>query len=123
MDSRRELIDLAIFDEDGDVILWQSELSPDPKGMVSLANGRAEDGAPQTFVYTPDELRFGEDRFTLGYSDGDSPYVDINFSMFIQNDKDLPSVGYTKFDGEPAYFEIHGFLSSIPDDINQPLIF
>ena len=108
LDSRRELIDLAIFDEDGDVILWQSELSPDPKGMVSLANGRAEDGAPQTFVYTPDELRFGEDRFTLGYSDGDSPYVDINFSMFIQNDKDLPSVGYTKFDGEPAYFEIHG---------------
>ena len=108
LDTRRNLIDLTITDEDNDPILWEFVSSPDPKGQISLSNGRQEDGSPETFVYTPDELRFGQDFFTLRFSDGDSPYTDINFTMLIQNDKDLPSLGYVKFDGEPAYFEIHG---------------
>ena len=107
-ETRRDLIDIRISDEDGDLILWDYLLSPDPKGQISLSNGRTEDGAPDTFLYSPDYLRFGDDLFTLRFSDGESPYVDINFSMFIQNDKDLPSLGYVQFDGEPAYFEIHG---------------
>ena len=107
-ETRRDLIDIRISDEDGDLILWDYISSPDPKGQISLSNGRAEDGAPDTFLYSPDYLRFGDDLFTLRFSDGESPYVDINFSMFIQNDKDLPSLGYVQFDGEPAYFEIHG---------------
>ena len=81
---------------------------PRSKGQISRSMEGRRTVLPDTFLYSPDYLRFGDDLFTLRFSDGESPYVDINFSMFIQNDKDLPSLGYVQFDGESAYFEIHG---------------
>jgi len=118
-DTRRNLIDLSITDEDGDNILWEYTTSPDSKGQISLSNGRTEDGAPTTFIYTPDDLKFGSDEFSLSFSDGSSPALDINFTMVIQNDKDLPALGYAKFDGEPAYFEkLGGDFGYVPENVN-----
>ena len=107
----RVLINLSVFDEDAGEQIWWEEIKAPSIGELTLISGNT-DNSPKTLIYHPDYLSYGDDNFTIAYTDDNVTYYEILFLVSIANDADPPKLGYKKDGINDVFFT--NFLAEDP---------
>ena len=115
----RNTINLSVFDDDvGSQIWWKTIKQPTIAEKIEgdlLISGGSEN-SPNTFIYSPKDYSYGEDNFTIAYTDDNETFFEILFLVSVANDADPPKLGYKKDGVNDVFFTKFSAVDPVVND-------
>ena len=112
-------INLSVFDDDvGSQIWWktikQPTIAEKIEGDLLISGGSGN--SPDTFIYRPNPFSYGEDNFTIAYTDDNETFFEILFLVSVANDADPPKLGYKKDGVNDVFFTNFSAVDPVVND-------